>query len=157
MTFSKSMAWFALHGPFRGQSIAGHGQSKPLSQPKTGVFTAHFELGARKRGEKCRFSLISLYTGLCLFTVSMHLILMSITNKQRAVAYARAHQLPEANQVCVSGRLCATGPGIGPIGGDDWVWFLTDAEAAEVGLAVAARRVGETFLIDGETWHSIPA
>jgi len=151
------MAWQALRGRFRGQSIAGHGQSKPVLQPKIGVFTAYFELGARKTGQKCHFSLISLYTGLCLFTVWMHLILMSITTKQRAVAYARAHQLPEANQVCVSGRLCATGPGVGPIGGEDWVWFITDAEAADAGLLVAARRVGETFLIDGETWHSIPA
>lgn len=57
------MAWQARYGPFRGQSIAGHGQSKPLSQPKIGVFTAYFELGARKTGEKCHFSLISLYTG----------------------------------------------------------------------------------------------
>jgi hypothetical protein len=150
------MAWLAPYGPFRGQSIAGHGQSKPASQSKLGGFTAHFELGARKRGEKCRFSLISLYTGLCLFTVWMHLILMSITNKQRAVAYARAHQLPE-NQVLTDGRLCATVASPGPFGGSDWVWFVTDAEAADAGLAVAARRVGETFLIDGETWHSIPA
>lgn len=80
---------------------------------------------------------------------------MSITKEQRAVAYARAHQL-QTHQVLTDGRVCATR--LSPAsGGKDWVWFITDAEAADAGLLVAARRVGETFLIDGETWHSIPA
>jgi hypothetical protein len=101
------------------------------------------------------FSDLSLHRLGTTHTSDCTLIHMSITKEQRAVAYARAHSL-QTHQVLTDGRVCATR--LAPAsGGKDWVWFVTDAEAAEAGLAVAARRIGETFLIDGETWHSIPA